>query len=223
MALVFIITVLSLTGTLVDSASNITSCDAPLSNTTCVQGSCQQPPCTMRCGLTTQYDTCQQRCDASSCDSMKCNASDRCLQRCDDGNCKAMTCDAKNCDQSCNRGNCTSITCSENAKNTSTCEQSSTTAEMICGTDTCYQNCQKGNCFMFCLSSVKQCTQNCNGGNCSFMCKAQQCTLHCDGGSCTEIKPSTTKMPATTKSNGGVLQLKASLGLGLVFAVVSFV
>ena len=219
MALAFIITVLSLTGTMVDSASNVTSCDAPLSNTTCAQRSCQQPPCTMRCGLTTTYDICEQSCSASSCDSMKCNASDRCVQRCNDGNCTTMTCDATNCFQSCNRGNCNSMTCSENAKNASICEQTSTTAEMICGKDTCTQNCDLGNCNLICLSSVKQCTQNCNGGSCRFKCKAQECKLNCDGDSCTEI----TEMPATTKSNGGVLQMQASVGMGLVFAVVSFV
>ena len=223
MALAFIITVLSLTGTMVNSASNITSCDAPLSDITCVQGSCQQPPCTMHCGLTTAYDTCEQSCSSSSCDSIKCNASDRCLQRCRDGNCTAMICDAKNCFQSCTGGNCSLMTCSENTRDASTCEQTSTTAEMICGKDTCTQNCDRGNCNLICLSSVKLCTHNCNGGNCTSTCAAQECKLNCEGGSCTEIKPSTTPAPATTKSNGGVLQMTASVALGLVFAVVSFV
>lgn len=231
MALVFIITVLSLTGNMVDSASNITSCDAPPSNTTCTQGSCQQPPCTMLCGLTTPYDTCQQKCDASSCDSMKCNASDRCVQLCSEGNCKSMTCDAEYCRQSCNRGICGLMTCAENAKNATFCEQISTTAEMICERDTCIQNCNTGNCTMTCSSSGKQCTQNCKGGNCRFKCAAQECTQSCDGGSCTEIKSSTTERftempaspnPTTAKSSGGRLQMKASVGLGLVFAVVSF-
>ena len=221
MALVFIITVLSLTGTMVDSASNITSCDAPLSNSTCDQRSCQQPPCTMLCGLTTPYDTCQQACVASSCDVMKCNASDRCVQRCNDGNCTSMTCDAKSCFQSCNRGICGLMTCAENAKNATSCEQTSTTARMICERDICTQNCDSGNCHMICLSSVKECAQNCNGGTCRFQCASKKCTLSCEGGSCTEIKPSTTEMP-TTKSSGGRLQMKALVGLSLVFAVVSF-
>lgn len=221
MALVFIIIVLSLAGAMVDSASNITSCDAPLSNTTCQQGSCLQPPCTMHCGLTTPYDTCEQRCNANSCDSLKCNASVRCLQQCNDGNCISMTCDATNCFQSCNRGNCSLMTCSENARNASTCEQSSMTAEMICGNDICTQNCDAGNCRMICSSSVKQCTQNCNVGNCFYMCEAQTCYLNCEGGgNCTNIKSSTSK--PTTESGGGTLQMKASVGLGLVFAVVSF-
>ena len=170
MALAFTITVLSLTGTIVNSASNITSCDGPPSNTTCKQRSCLQPPCTMLCGLTTAYDTCEQSC--SSCDSIKCNASDRCLQQCNGGNCMAMICDAKNCFQFCIRGNCGSMTCSENTRDASTCEQTSTTAEMICGKDTCTQNCHAGNCNLICLSSVKQCTHNCNGGNCRSTCAA---------------------------------------------------
>ena len=220
MALVFIITVLSLACAMVDSASNITSCEAPISNTTCVQDSCLQPPCTMRCGLTTPYDICQQNCNTSSCDSMKCDASDRCVQRCHDGECKSMTCDAKNCFQSCDRGNCTFMKCSENAKNATTCEQSSTTAEMACGKDTCVQTCNTGNCHLICLSSVKQCTQNCRSGTCRFMCAAQKCMLNCDGGSCTELKPSTEKI--TTPTSRGVLQMKASVGFALVFAVFSF-
>jgi len=65
--------------------------------------------------------------------------------------------------------------------------------------------------------------------------------LNCYAASCTVIKPSTTQVPVTananttaevpasteapttTKSNGSVLQMTASVALGLVFAVVSFV
>ena len=191
MALVLIITILSLAATMVDSASDITSCDAPLSNTTCQQGSCLQPPCTMRCGLTTPYDTCEQRCDASSCDSLKCNASGLCRQGCSNGNCESITCDAKSCFQSCNRGNCTLMTCSDNAKNTTACEQSSTTAEMICESDTCTQNCDTGNCNMTCSSSVKLCTQNCNGGNCRYTCAAQPAST-CNTVFCLETSQSQT-------------------------------
>ena len=229
MALLFIIAVLSIAGTMVDSESNITSCDAPLSNTTCTQGSCLQPPCTMGCGLTTSYETCEQTCN-SSCDYMKCDASGRCLQTCSSANCTSMACDAKHCFQKCEGSICGVLTCAKNAESPNSCEQSSTTAQMICERDTCDQNCNKGQCSLTCLSGVKVCTQSCNNGNCQFKCEAEKCTLNCNGGNCTEIKPSTTKMSPTTTTTptptptgiGDRLQMRASVGLALMFAVVAF-
>ena len=236
MALLFIITVLSLTGTLVDSASNITSCDAPQDNATCTQGACLHPPCTMRCGLTTAYQQCLQTCN-SSCDSIKCDASDRCNQNCKDGKCTSMTCDAKSCFQRCESGICGVMTCAKSAKSATTCEQTSLTGQMICEHATCQQNCNGGNCSMICSSNVNQCTQSCmNGGNCQYKCEAAKCNLNCNGGNCTKIVPptaempstttkmplATTKMPPATTSSGDRLQLRASVGLILMFAVVAF-
>ncbi|KAJ7374356.1 hypothetical protein OS493_007445 [Desmophyllum pertusum] len=218
MALLFIITLLSLTGTMVASVSSITSCDAPLSNTTCTQANCTQPPCTMLCGQTTPYDSCEQQCDDSTCSAMKCDASGRCLQSCSRGTCQYMTCDANSCFQTCNRATCGVMKCVKEANNASYCEQAEG-AEMICESETCSQTCS-GNCSLTCTSSVKMCTQYCiNGGICSFKCEADKCKLNCKFGTCTEIKPSTTKMP---ESSGGRLRLTASVGLGLMFAAVAF-
>ncbi|XP_078351342.1 uncharacterized protein LOC144636073 [Oculina patagonica] len=213
MALLFIITVLSLTGTLVDSASTITGCDAPTSNVTCVQGSCAQPPCTMQCGLSTPYEQCEQLC-SSSCDSVKCDASSLCRQTCE-GNCMSLTCDAQDCFQICDRGICGEMTCAKNDKSATSCEQSSPTAQMSCEKETCTQSCTNGgNCTMTCSSDVKLCIQSCLDGNCQYKCEAEKCTLNCKGGTCTIIESPT--------NSGDRLQMTASLGLSLIFAVVAF-
>ena len=227
MALLFVIAVLSLSGTIVHSATNITNitiCDAPQSNTTCEQGSCPKPPCNMLCGQTKKYNICQQRCDSSNCDVMDCDSSEMCRQSCSDGNCAFMECDAYKCFQICNRGNCGNMACAKNLRNVSFCEQNSGSGSghLTCEADRCSQSCPGGNCTLICSSKVKDCTQACPGGTCTIKCEAEKCTLDCTGGgSCTVIKSSTTPVP-TTVSSGSRLQLTASLGFGLLFTVAVF-
>ena len=229
MALLFVITVLALTGTVVDSSSNVTGCDAPLSNSTCKQGSCLKPPCMMHCGLTTLYGLCTQTCN-SSCDSVKCTASQYCLQTCSTANCTSMTCDAPKCVQQCESATCGVMKCVKNAKRPNECLQSSKSGQMICENEICFQNCSNGNCNLTCSSSAKQCDQTCDGGNCQYKCEALLCSLSCKGGTCTNMLPSTTKMPptttsfptTTTTSSGYCLQMTVAVSLALMFALVAF-
>lgn len=89
---------LSATATLVHSVTNKTGCDSVQGNS-CLQNSCAQSPCSMLCGLTTQYNRCEQNCHSGICDSLRCRALDKCNQICLLSDCGSMTCDAKKCIQ----------------------------------------------------------------------------------------------------------------------------
>ena len=128
MALLLMIILLSATGTLVHSASNKTVCDFTPNGNSCLQNSCVQSPCTMLCGLKTNYVGCQQICRSSKCDALECRASDSCVQLCSQRNCGSMICDAKVCTQSCSSGNCSSMVCPKTVNN---CAQGSA-KEMAC-------------------------------------------------------------------------------------------
>ena len=225
MTLVFLITLLSLMGTIVHSAActNITSCDAPPNNTTCFQRSCPQPSCNMFCGLAKRYDgNCEQRCNGSTCDVMQCTASGRCMQRCFAGEkCASMDCDAKNCHHICDGGTCGILTCAKHdGRNTTFCEQylGGGSGQLICEANKCHQRCISGNCTLTCTSNVKVCIQICDE-TCTMNCQAEECVPICRAwASCTVT---TTVMP-TIKNRGSRPQLTDLLGLVLVFATAIF-
>lgn len=218
--LLFVVALLSATGTLVACSGSVqTNCDTP-SNSTCFQSNCTQEPCSMLCGVPSLYvDRCAQKCNGSTCDTIVCtNVVQSCFQSCPGGVCSSFTCAAKHCEQDCRGGDCRAMKCE--VETTTSCEQTSG-KEMSCDAERCTQTCAGGNCSMSCLPRVTVCVQNCPGGGCSYLCAAKQCTIQCAGGNCTEIKPTVTGppiSPTSTGSNGARLQ--ASIVLGLMLALV---
>jgi len=75
---------LSATGTSVGSIFNKTSCHHMPNAASCEQETWHQNgPLLMLCGLTTQYDICEQLCvTTSQCNVLECRALDRCKQLC---------------------------------------------------------------------------------------------------------------------------------------------
>ena len=138
--LLLMVALLSTTGTFVYSASNKTNCNFMQNAKSCTQQSCVQSPCTMLCGLTTQYDDCQQLCGSRTgkCDTLKCLASNSCQQLCSqNNNCESLNCDAKNCVQFCTQANCSNMVCHRTANS---CSQGSG-RKMICEANACTQIC----------------------------------------------------------------------------------
>ena len=211
-AWLLIIALLSVTGTIVESANDKTGCDEMPNNDTCLQENCNQQPCSILCGQVSPYERCNQECNGSTCDSMVCTSSiNSCLQDCHGGAvCKSFNCESNQCFQKCTGGDCSMMTC---AKDASHCEQSSG-KEMICHSGFCQQTCRSGQCNMTCSSSVKRCDQDCVGGGCFYQCAAEKCAFQCTGGNCTKIIP-------TTNGTGTGFQMGTSLILGLVLAFVS--
>ena len=191
MALLFVIALLLVTGTLVDSATNKTNCDYQPNNSSCTQDSCGQTPCKMFCGLMTSYDTCVQSCPQSSnCDSLDCRASESCMQVCR-STCGSLACDANKCIQSCDDGNCSSQTCPNNV---TTCMQISA-GEMTCEADVCTQSCSRGECRMVCPVGGSNCTQvSAKRGSVSMKCDRDVCEqTYTSEGRCNMSCSSTTR------------------------------
>lgn len=185
MALLLVIALLFLTGTMVDAGSNITNCDELLGNNTCKQIICIQSPCNMMCGLTKVYDVCDQICYAIKCDTVQCSASQSCDQICGANKCSSLTCDSKNCSQHCQGKDCGIMTCPKQVNN---CAQSSRNGTMICEANQCTQSCSVGDCNMVCHVGVKSCTQvtvgdaaavECDGDVCQQFCYRGKCSLTC--------------------------------------------
>ena len=240
MVLLLAIAVLSVAGTLVDSATNKTNCDFKPNNSSCTQVSCGQPPCKMLCGLTTSYDTCVQSCTSSNCDSLECRASESCLQVCR-STCGSLTCDANNCTQSCDDGTCSSQTCPNNV---TTCLQISA-AEMTCEADACTQSCSRGECRMICpvggsnctQVSVKRasvlvkcdrdvCDQVCNSeGRCNMSCSSTarpgHCVQVCSNGTCQTIACDATNCTQEAKVENATMQCEGDKCVQVSFGVDS--
>ncbi|CAH3137913.1 unnamed protein product, partial [Porites lobata] len=189
----------SAVGISVESASTKTNCDFVQPAKSCIQQSCVQSPCTMLCGLTAQYDTCQQSCDSriGECDALNCVASRTCIQICSRSNCGNITCDAIDCTQTCSTGNCSTMACPH--KSTKTCSQLSG-KEMTCKANSCTQVCTTGNCSMTCSSSVKKCHQVCSSGNCLLKCDSENCMVDCFGKSMSINDSTNNKTNVATKS-----------------------
>lgn len=155
--------------TLARSGSNITSCNSVpgSSPTTCNQGPCVKFPCVMQCGLKSSYESCQQHCDQSICDTLNCAASGTCNQTCQRGQCKELTCNAPNCFQDCNSGRCDKMTCHRNAV---TCVQSALISDLLCEARSCDQSCSRGLCNATCTSTVQTCNQEGDAGTNNMTC-----------------------------------------------------
>ena len=140
MGLLLVVALLSATRILLETASSKTVCDSMPNNDTCVQDSCNQPPCSFLCGLSSPFERCQQRCSGSICSPLVCNSSvQSCLQGCPGGFCKVIKCDSKQCSQSCDGGHCEVMRCT-NWKNGTFCEQTFG-KEMTCDSESCIQGC----------------------------------------------------------------------------------
>ncbi|XP_078351294.1 uncharacterized protein LOC144636030 [Oculina patagonica] len=200
--------------TLGRSGSNITSCNTIPGSppTTCNQGpyGCVNPPCSMRCGLKSSFETCQQHCDRSRCDTLTCTASGTCNQTCQLGQCKEVICNAPNCFQDCYLSRCEKMICSRNAMK---CVQSAAAEDLLCEARSCDQNCSRGFCNATCSSSVKTCTQQVDlgqmnmtcapgvetctqtsrSGSVSMICNADVCKQNCSGYQCKMICSSSVK------------------------------
>ena len=144
MALLFMMALLSVTATLVHSASNKTGCGFTQSNL-CIQNSCVISPCSMLCGLTTQYNTLwikQMRRPEMSCLGQVRSAlfAEELWILYLKG--------AKHCSQACGVANCSSMTCPNSVNR---CEQLSA-RKMTCEANVCTQVCNENGCQMACLA-----------------------------------------------------------------------
>ena len=192
MALLFRIALLSAINAFVNSASNKSHCDIRYitpDGKWCTQNSksCLPPPCTLLCGMSTQYNTCGQFCTqpSISCDILECRASQSCEQSCLRGNCGSMVCDANDCRQVCTSGNCSSMTCPSTVNS---CVQLSA-SEMTCEADFCTQHCSQPECQMVCPAGSNNCTQGisigasaameCDRGVCEQVCFKGRCNISC--------------------------------------------
>ena len=201
MVLLFTFALLILSGILADSVTTVTNCDPPVSNDTCIQGPCGQAMCELLCGLTTNYDSCRQRCDANFCDRIECRATQQCSQTCRGGRCGSLICDAKNCSQSCSSGQCSQVRCAQDAPS---CQQSSSSGEMICEGKSCEQECPGGECNMTCSNKVKTCSQSTIGGFVIMDCDAEgtSCQQQCRGGECNMTCSNKVKTCSQTTTGG---------------------
>lgn len=168
----------SAVGISVESASTKTNCDFVQPAKSCIQQSCVQSPCTMLCGLTAQYDTCQQSCDSriGECDALNCVASRTCIQICSRSNCGNITSDAIDCTQTCSTGNCSTMACPH--KSTKTCSQLSG-KEMTCKANSCTQVCSDNYCQIACPNEGYNCTQTAVTADAAMECDRAVCQQGC--------------------------------------------
>ena len=203
MAFLLMIFLLSVTQTLVYSTPyNKTDCIFTSPDDHCKQFGCDFNPCTMLCGLTTQYDACSQSCHENRCDSLICRTSSQCRQMCPSASiCGSITCDAEECDQFCGRsGNCNSMTCTKTVKK---CTQIQA-REMTCEANACDQSCNKRECQMTCPVGGNNCKQvstigasasasmDCDRAVCDQGCYMGRCNMTCQSsgvttGSCKQF------------------------------------
>ncbi|XP_068730156.1 keratin-associated protein 10-4-like [Montipora capricornis] len=169
-------------GTTFVSASNKTSCDHMRNNRSCVQDIMESSVfSSMYCGFTVPYDSCDQMCQDSKCDTIECRSLVRCGQNCfESRGCGSMTCNSKACDQHCSTPVCDGMKCVQDVES---CEQV-TARSMMCEARACKQTCghsyESHECRMFCPARSGTCSQfGEKSSNATMFCVRDMCNQRC--------------------------------------------